>query len=88
MKAKTFIDQVEVLVRSGKGGDGAVSFRRKALVEFGGPDGGDGARGGDVVSRLPSISIRFSDIPYEKSRVFNLCPSSLAVLSMSIIFSS
>ena len=49
MKAKTFIDQVEVLVRSGKGGDGAMSFRREALVEFGGPDGGDGARGGDVV---------------------------------------
>jgi GTP-binding protein len=49
MKSRTFIDQVEVLVRSGKGGDGAVSFRREALVEFGGPDGGDGARGGDVV---------------------------------------
>jgi len=49
MKSKTFIDQVEVLVRSGKGGDGAMSFRREALVEFGGPDGGDGGRGGDVV---------------------------------------
>ncbi len=49
MKAKTFIDQVEVLVRSGKGGDGATSFRREALVAFGGPDGGDGGRGGDVV---------------------------------------
>ena len=49
MKAKTFIDQVEVLVRSGKGGDGAMSMRREALVEFGGPDGGDGGRGGDVV---------------------------------------
>ncbi len=49
MKAKTFIDQVEVLVRSGKGGDGAMSFRREALVQFGGPDGGDGGRGGDVV---------------------------------------
>ena len=49
MKAKTFIDQVEVLVRSGKGGDGSCSFRREALVEFGGPDGGDGGRGGDVV---------------------------------------
>lgn len=49
MKAKTFIDQVEVLVRSGKGGDGSASFRREALVEFGGPDGGDGGRGGDVV---------------------------------------
>ncbi len=49
MKAKTFIDQVEVCVRSGKGGDGAMSMRREALVEFGGPDGGDGGRGGDVV---------------------------------------
>ena len=49
MKAKTFIDQVEVLVRSGKGGDGSMSMRREALVEFGGPDGGDGGRGGDVV---------------------------------------
>lgn len=49
MKAKTFIDQVEVLVRSGRGGDGSMSMRREALVEFGGPDGGDGGRGGDVV---------------------------------------
>ena len=49
MKAKTFLDQVEVLVRSGKGGDGSFSMRREALVEFGGPDGGDGGRGGDVV---------------------------------------
>ena len=49
MKAKSFIDQVEVHVRSGRGGDGATSFRREALVEFGGPDGGDGGRGGDVV---------------------------------------
>ncbi|MBR4354237.1 MAG: GTPase ObgE [Kiritimatiellae bacterium] len=49
MKAKSFIDQVEILVRSGKGGDGSMSFRREALVAFGGPDGGDGGRGGDVV---------------------------------------
>ena len=49
MKSKTFIDQVDVIVRSGKGGDGAMSMRREALVEFGGPDGGDGGRGGDVV---------------------------------------
>ena len=42
MKTRTFIDQVEVEVRSGKGGDGSSSFRREALVAFGGPDGGDG----------------------------------------------
>jgi len=51
MKTRTFIDQVDVLVRSGKGGDGSASFRREALVAFGGPDGGDGGRGGDVVLR-------------------------------------
>ena len=51
MKTRSFIDQVEVQVRSGKGGDGAASFRREALVPFGGPDGGDGGRGGDVVLR-------------------------------------
>ena len=49
MKAKSFIDQIEVIVRSGRGGDGKTSFRREALVAFGGPDGGDGGRGGDVV---------------------------------------
>ena len=49
MKTRTFIDQVDVIVRSGKGGDGAATFRREALVPFGGPDGGDGGRGGDVV---------------------------------------
>lgn len=51
MKAKTFIDQIEVIVRSGRGGNGSMSMRREALVEFGGPDGGDGGRGGDVVFR-------------------------------------
>ncbi len=51
MKTRTFIDQVDVTVRSGKGGDGAATFRREALVMFGGPDGGDGGRGGDVVFR-------------------------------------
>ncbi len=49
MKTRTFIDRIEVHVRSGKGGDGVATFRREALVSEGGPDGGDGGRGGDVV---------------------------------------
>jgi len=44
-----FIDEVEIQVAAGDGGAGAVSFRRESHVPFGGPDGGDGARGGDVV---------------------------------------
>jgi GTP-binding protein len=43
-----FLDPAKVYVRSGEGGRGAVSFRREKFIEFGGPDGGDGGRGGDV----------------------------------------
>jgi GTP-binding protein len=44
-----FVDEAKVLVRSGDGGNGCLSFRRERFIEFGGPDGGDGADGGDVV---------------------------------------
>jgi len=43
-----FLDQAKVYIRAGDGGDGCVSFRREKYVEFGGPDGGDGGRGGNV----------------------------------------
>ena len=45
-----FLDQAKIYTRSGSGGPGSVSFRREAHVPFGGPDGGDGGRGGDVVA--------------------------------------
>jgi len=45
-----FLDQAKIYIRSGDGGAGCVSFRREKFIEFGGPDGGDGGRGGDVVA--------------------------------------
>jgi GTPase len=44
-----FLDQAKIYVRSGDGGPGAVSFRREKYIEYGGPDGGDGGKGGDIV---------------------------------------
>ena len=44
-----FLDQAKVFIRSGNGGNGCVGFRREKFIEFGGPDGGDGGRGGSVV---------------------------------------
>jgi GTPase len=45
-----FLDQAKIYIRSGNGGAGCVSFRREKFIEFGGPDGGNGGRGGDVVA--------------------------------------
>jgi len=47
-KRMKFLDQCKIFIRSGDGGGGAVSFRREKFIEYGGPDGGDGGRGGDV----------------------------------------
>jgi len=44
-----FLDQAKIFVRSGAGGPGAVSFRREKFIEYGGPDGGNGGKGGDVI---------------------------------------
>ena len=45
-----FLDEAKVYVRAGDGGNGCIAFRREKFIEFGGPDGGDGGRGGDVTA--------------------------------------
>jgi len=52
-----FLDQAKIFIRSGAGGPGAVSFRREKYIEYGGPDGGDGGWGGDVVfEAVPALN--------------------------------
>ncbi|OCC25191.1 GTPase ObgE [Croceicoccus estronivorus] len=52
-----FLDQAKIYLRSGGGGPGAVSFRREKYIEYGGPDGGDGGRGGDIVfEAVPALN--------------------------------
>src|SRR5215471_13579462 len=48
-KAMKFLDEAKVYIASGAGGNGCVSFRREKFIEFGGPNGGDGGKGGNVV---------------------------------------
>ncbi len=62
-----FIDEVKLTVSSGKGGPGLVSFRREAMVPRGGPDGGDGGKGGDVVIKVDSRLHSLLDLRFLKS---------------------
>ena len=55
-----FADRAKIYVRSGKGGDGHVSFRREKYVPNGGPDGGDGGTGGSVIFVVLSTLINIS----------------------------
>lgn len=60
-----FADTAKVTVTAGKGGDGAVSFRREIYVDKGGPDGGDGGRGGNVVFRATTGENTLLDFRYQ-----------------------
>ncbi len=61
-----FLDQARVYVRSGDGGAGCVSFRREKFIEFGGPDGGDGGRGGDVAVECAAGLNTLIDFRYQQ----------------------
>ena len=67
--ANQFIDTARITVRSGDGGNGAVSFRREKYVAAGGPDGGDGGRGGDIVLVVDDHMSTLLDFRYQRKYV-------------------
>ncbi len=62
-----FLDLAKIKVRSGSGGNGAVSFRKEKFIEFGGPDGGDGGKGGDVIIRTQENLNTLIDFAYKRN---------------------
>ena len=64
-----FVDQAKIMIKAGDGGDGAVSFHREKYVAAGGPDGGDGGRGGDVVFQVDDNFSTLIDFRYKRKYV-------------------
>ena len=61
-----FIDEAKIFIKSGDGGDGCLSFRREKYIEFGGPDGGNGGKGGDIVSEVTKSLNTLVDYRFQK----------------------
>ena len=61
-----FLDQVKIYVKAGNGGDGSPSFRREKFIEFGGPDGGDGGKGGSIILRAEQNLNTLIDYRYQQ----------------------
>jgi len=66
MNKPNFIDKARIYIESGKGGDGCSSFRREKFIEFGGPDGGNGGKGGDIIFIASNSINTLVDFHYKK----------------------
>jgi len=61
-----FLDQVKIFIKAGDGGSGSPSFRREKFIEFGGPDGGDGGKGGSVILKSERNLNTLIDFRYQQ----------------------
>ena len=67
--ATSFVDKAKIFIRAGNGGNGAVAFHREKYVAAGGPDGGDGGRGGDIIFQVDDIMSTLMDFRYKRKYV-------------------
>ena len=61
-----FLDEIKIFVKSGSGGSGCCSFRREKFIEYGGPDGGNGGKGGDVIIKCSNSLNTLIDYKYKQ----------------------
>ena len=61
-----FLDEIKIFVKSGNGGSGCCSFRREKFIEYGGPDGGNGGKGGDVIIKCTDSLNTLIDYKYKR----------------------
>ena len=61
-----FLDQVKIFIKAGDGGSGSPSFRREKFIEFGGPDGGDGGKGGSIILKSERNLNTLIDFRYQQ----------------------
>ena len=73
-----FLDQVKIYIKAGNGGNGSPSFRREKFIEYGGPDGGDGGKGGSIILKSEKNAINASKL-LEKNGYY------VAVILMKVI---
>ena len=64
-----FIDKAKIFIKAGKGGNGAISFHREKYVAAGGPDGGDGGKGGNVIFKVELGMTTLMDFRYKRKYV-------------------
>ena len=69
--AASFVDKARITVKAGKGGNGAVAFHREKYIAAGGPDGGDGGRGGDIIVQVDDHMSTLMDFRYKRKYVAN-----------------
>ena len=67
--AQSFVDKARITVHAGKGGDGAIAFHREKYVAAGGPDGGDGGKGGSIIFRVDDNMSTLMDFKYKRKYV-------------------